>query len=91
MRVAELVDTYKESIIIYCAIFLYAVGLVFLSQTNQPMMFLISAAIIGLGFGSLSPILQAMAIKSTTKDKTGLATGTFLSFFDTGVALGSYF
>lgn len=87
--IGRLVDTYKESIIIYCAIFLYAVGLVFLSQTNQPMMFLISAAIIGLGFGSLSPILQAMAIKSTTKDKTGLATGTFLSFFDTGVALGS--
>ena len=85
--VGRLVDTYNENLIVYSTIFLYAIGLIVLSLSNHLLIFLLSAAIIGVGFGSISPILQAMSVKSTTSDRTGLATGTFLSFFDTGVGL----
>ncbi len=89
--VGRLADTYNENLIVYSTIFLYAIGLIVLSLSNHLLIFLLSAAIIGVGFGSISPILQAMSVKSTTSDRTGLATGTFLSFFDTGVGLGSFF
>jgi len=89
--VGRLVDSYNANVVVYSTIFLYAIGLVVLSLSHQLSIFLFSAAIIGVGFGSISPILQAMSVKSTTSDRTGLATGTLLSFFDTGIALGSFF
>ncbi|MFE8697308.1 MFS transporter [Cytobacillus sp. FJAT-53684] len=83
-------DLYGENKIIYPSILLFAIGMVLLSQAESTFLFLFSAAIIGLGYGSLSPSLQTIAIKNSDPTKRGLATSTFFTFFDSGIGLGSY-
>jgi MFS family permease len=48
-----------------------------------------TATIIGLGFGSLFPSFQVIAIKATPVQRRGLATGTYLMFFGIGIGIGS--
>ncbi|KOP71096.1 multidrug MFS transporter [Bacillus sp. FJAT-21945] len=83
-------DLYRENKIVYPSIILFAIGMVLLSQANSTFLFLFSAAIIGLGYGSLSPSLQTVAIKNSSPSKRGLATSTFFTFFDSGIGIGSY-
>jgi MFS family permease len=83
-------DLYGENKIVYPSIVLFAIGMVLLSQANSTFLFLFSAAIIGLGYGSLSPSLQTVAINNSEPSKRGLATSTFFTFFDSGIGIGSY-
>ncbi|OMF56541.1 MFS transporter [Paenibacillus sp. FSL R5-0490] len=83
-------DTYGENKVIYPAIILFAAGLFLLSQANSTFVFLLSGAIIGLGYGTIVPSLQTVAIKQADPAKRGLATSTFFTLFDTGIGLGSY-
>ncbi|WP_138418810.1 MFS transporter [Aquibacillus sediminis] len=76
-------------VIIPCLL-LFAIGLVMLSFTESLWLLLVSAAIIGLGSGSLLPSFQTMCIQSTEKHRSGHATATFFTFWDSGIALGSY-
>jgi predicted MFS family arabinose efflux permease len=46
---------------------------------------------IGLGWGTLFPTFQTIAIQNAAPRKRGLATATFLSIYDIGIALGSFF
>ncbi|WP_404357975.1 MFS transporter [Cytobacillus firmus] len=83
-------DTYGENKVIYPAIILFAAGLFLLSQANSTFVFLLSGAVIGLGYGTIVPSLQTVAIKQADPAKRGLATSTFFTLFDTGIGLGSY-
>ncbi|MGV3265061.1 MFS transporter [Cytobacillus pseudoceanisediminis] len=83
-------DAYGENRVIYPAIILFAAGLFLLSQANSAFVFLLSGAIIGLGYGTIVPGLQTVAIKQADPAKRGLATSTFFTLFDTGIGLGSY-
>ncbi|MDF2038092.1 MFS transporter [Cytobacillus oceanisediminis] len=83
-------DAYGENKVIYPAIILFAAGLFLLSQANSTFVFLLSGAIIGLGYGTIVPSLQTVAIKQADPAKRGLATSTFFTLFDTGIGLGSY-
>jgi MFS family permease len=83
-------DTYGENKVIYPGIILFAAGLFLLSQANSTFLFLLSGAIIGLGYGTIVPSLQTVAIKRADPSKRGLATSTFFTLFDTGIGLGSY-
>ncbi|MCS0669755.1 MFS transporter [Cytobacillus firmus] len=83
-------DAYGENKVIYPAIILFAAGLFLLSQANSTFVFLLSGAIIGLGYGTIVPSLQTVAIKQADPSKRGLATSTFFTLFDTGIGLGSY-
>ncbi|URM32354.1 MFS transporter [Cytobacillus firmus] len=83
-------DAYGENKVIYPAIILFAAGLFLLSQANSTFVFLLSGAVIGLGYGTIVPSLQTVAIKQADPAKRGLATSTFFTLFDTGIGLGSY-
>ena len=50
---------------------------------------LIAGALIGIGYGSLFPCFQALAIQSTQKHRSGHATSTFFILFDSGMAIGA--
>lgn len=86
----RLFDRYGERIVIYPSILLFVIGLIALSQAHYPSLFLAAAGFIGLGFGTLFSTLQVIAIKRASMEKRGLATGTWLLFFDIGVGIGSY-
>lgn len=65
-------------------------GLILLAYVDSPFTFLLSGAFIGLGYGAIVPSFQTLAIQSTTHERSGYATATFFTLFDTGIAIGSF-
>ena len=49
----------------------------------------LSAVFIGMGYGSLFPCFQTLAIQSAPKQRMGHAVSTFFTLFDSGMAIGS--
>ncbi|MFD2682505.1 MFS transporter [Bacillus seohaeanensis] len=88
--VGRLFDKVGPNIVIYPAIGLFAAGLFVLSITNSSMLLFLSALLIGLGYGTLVPCLQTLAIQSAGRGRSAHATATFFTLFDIGVATGSY-
>ena len=86
----RLFDRMSEHVVIYPSIVLYGIGLILLSMAHTPAMFLIASGVIGLGFGAVFPSFQAIAIKSSPAEKSGVATGTFFLLLDLGMGVGSF-
>jgi MFS family permease len=83
-------DQYGPNVITFPSIILFAIGMFILSKSGGAATFLLSAGMIGLGWGTLFPTFQTIAIQDAAPRKRGLATATFLSIYDTGIALGSF-
>jgi MFS family permease len=83
-------DQYGPNVITFPCIALFAIGMFILSQSNGAFTFLLSAGMIGLGWGTLFPTFQTIAIQDAEPRRRGVATATFLSIYDTGIALGSF-
>lgn len=83
-------DKYGPNVITFPSIILFAIGMFILSKSGGAATFLLSAGMIGLGWGTLFPTFQTIAIQDAAPRKRGLATATFLSIYDTGIALGSF-
>ncbi|WP_409305037.1 MFS transporter [Peribacillus sp. SCS-155] len=83
-------DIYGANSIIYPAILFFAIGTFLLSETHSAFVFLLSAALIGLGWGTVFPSLQTIAIQVAPVQKRPMATATFLSIFDFGFGIGSF-
>lgn len=86
----RLFDTKGPHFIIYPALALFFIGLFLLSITQTSFMLLLSGAFIGLGYGTVVPSLQTLAVQATDRHRSGHATATFFTLFDTGLAIGSY-
>ncbi|MBM7553070.1 MFS transporter [Thalassobacillus pellis] len=82
-------DTKGPKFVILPCLFLFSIGLLVISFTNSAWMLLVSAAIIGLGYGTLLPSFQTMAIQSAPIKRSGHSTATFFMLYDSGIALGS--
>ncbi len=83
-------DRFGANVIIFPSIFLFAIGIFVLSQTGGAGSFLTSAGLVGLGWGTIFPIFQTIALHNAAPQRKGVATATFLSIFDTGVGFGSF-
>lgn len=83
-------DQFGANIIVFPGIILFSIGLFILSQASSGFIFLLAAAFIGLGWGTLFPTFQTIAIQSAPPKRRAMATATFLSVFDMGIGLGSY-
>ncbi|OLN22950.1 MFS transporter [Domibacillus antri] len=83
-------DQYGANVIIYPSIALFAAGLLVLSEAGGAALYLIAAGVIGLGWGTLFPGFQTIAISRARPEKKALATATFLSLFDFGIGFGSF-
>ncbi|WP_226669007.1 MFS transporter [Metabacillus litoralis] len=86
----RLFDTKGPNSVIYPALIFFVLGLILLSFAQTTFVFLLAGGLIGLGYGSLVPCLQTLAIQSTDLKRSGHATATFFTFFDIGIATGSY-
>ncbi len=51
--------------------------------------FVVSGAILGIGFGFCVPTLQAVAVRPSAAFRRGAATATFYTAFDLGIGLGT--
>ncbi|WP_163183612.1 MULTISPECIES: MFS transporter [Neobacillus] len=83
-------DSYGANIIVFPSIFLFAIGMFVLGKTDSEVTFLLSAGLIGLGWGTLFPTFQTIAVQDAPPKKRGLATATFLSIYDLGIGIGSF-
>ncbi len=86
----KIMDQKGENIVMYPALLALAVGMLLLSFAHSTSLFLICAVLFGLGFGNIQSIGQTIAIKSTTLDRAGLATSTYLIAFSTGLGFGPF-
>ena len=86
-----LMDRKGESIIMYPAFIIMTIGLILLSQTHNSWMLLLSAGLLGLGYGNIQSVCQTVAVKSTSIERMGFATSTFFIFLDAGLGFGPYF
>lgn len=85
----RLFDAYGPSVVIIPSCIIFAIGLFSLANTGSAWMLLLSGALIGLGYGTLLPSFQSLAIEAADKHRSGYATGTFFAFYDSGLAIGS--
>ncbi|WP_370455105.1 MFS transporter [Planomicrobium sp. CPCC 101079] len=86
----RLLDSKGANFVMYPAFLLLAAGLLLLSAANTSATLLLSAALIGLGFGNMQSCTQAIAVKLTPPHRMGLATSTFFIFLDIGIGFGPY-
>jgi MFS family permease len=87
--VGKLFDRWGVSALIYPAIAIFGMGMVGLSQVHGPVGLLMAGAVVGAGFGALSPSFQTLAIQMSPRHRAGVATSTYFLFLDIGVGLGS--
>jgi predicted MFS family arabinose efflux permease len=66
-----------------------ALSFVILFAAHGLPLFLLSAVVLGLGFGIVQPTAMAMAINRVAPFRRGAANGTIMSAFDLGIGLGS--
>lgn len=86
----QLFDVKGPKYVIIPCLIIFSGGLVLLSLSSSPWMFLVAAGVIGLGSGSLLPSFQTMCIQAGGPGRSGHATATFYIFWDIGIATGSY-
>ena len=83
-----LMDKKGANIVIYPAIISFALGMIVISQAYVGIVLLIAAALLGLGYGNIQSIIQALAIKMTPRENMGLANSTYFIALDLGLGLG---
>jgi MFS family permease len=86
----RLYDTKGPSSVIYPSFIFFAAGLFLLSNIQSAWTLLFSGVLIGIGYGSIIPCFQALAIQSAEKHRSGHATSTFYTIFDSGMAAGAF-
>jgi MFS family permease len=86
----KLYDLKGENKVIYPSIFLFALGLIILSQAHHGVSLLIAGAIIGIGFGTFQSSAQTIAVNLAERNRIGLTTSTFFVFYDFGVGIGPF-
>nr|WP_320025070.1 MFS transporter [uncultured Acetobacterium sp.] len=83
-------DKFGINIIIYPCLILFAVGMFLLSQAHTTAIILIAGAIIGVGYGSITPLFQTQIINSLEPYRVGIANSIYFNFTDIGWAAGAY-
>ncbi|CDQ38776.1 MFS transporter [Virgibacillus salexigens] len=83
-------DSKGPKFVIFPCLIMFTMGLIALSLTNSPWMLLLSAVLIGLGYGTILPSFQTMAIQASPKNRSSHATSTFFILYDSGIAIGSF-
>lgn len=86
----KIYDNYGENKVMYPVLISFTFGLILLSLTHTSILLLIAAIFIGIGYGTIVPTAQAIAIQQSPTDKIGLATSTFYMFADFGAGIGPF-
>ena len=85
----RLADKHGELRIGTCALSLQVIGLILLINTSGNIAFYAIGLIIGLAFGTVSPVLQAAAIKASPVNRRGAASGTYQLGNDVAQGVGA--
>ena len=86
----KLMDRRGENIIIYPSLLILACGLLLLGNARSSWIFLLSAGLIGAGFGNFQSTSQVISVKLVPKARFAHATSTFFICLDLGIGVGPY-
>lgn len=73
-------DKKGPNLIVYPCLVLFALGMFLFGNASSSWILLVSATLIGLGFGNFNSIAQTIAVKVTEPHRFGLATSTYYIF-----------
>ncbi len=88
--VGRLFDEKGSYVVLLPSLLLFALGLALLSWTKTGGMLLLSAGVLGLGYGSILPGFQTIAVQRAGFSRTSQAMSTFFTFYDVGIGLGAF-
>ncbi len=74
---------------VYPGFLLFAIGMICFSQVGSVAGLLGSAALLGVGFGALSPAFQTLAVQCAPPARAGVATATYFWSLDISVGLAA--
>ena len=80
---------YGSKFIIYPGLGLFILGLFGLGLATTPMAIILTAPLLGLGYGAAQPAFQALAIQSAPIERAGVSTSTYFLALDISVGAGS--
>ncbi|SES92607.1 Predicted arabinose efflux permease, MFS family [Salinibacillus kushneri] len=86
----RLMDLKGANSVMYPAFILFGCGLLLLSTAENSIVLLLAGVLIGLGFGNMQSITQAIAVQVTPSHRVGLATSTYYISLDAGLGFGPY-
>ncbi|MBP2630413.1 MAG: rane protein, major facilitator superfamily [Firmicutes bacterium] len=86
----KILDRFGANIVLYPCFIMLATGLLILAYTGGFFSMMVSAALIGIGYGVLVPTIQALAIKSSSPKRVSIVTATYFTCLDLGLATGAY-
>lgn len=76
--------------VVYPCLLAFTIGLVVLGYTNGSASMILAGALIGIGYGSVTPIFQTQIISSVEPHKIGVANSLFFNAMDAGLAIGAF-
>jgi len=85
----QLADRYGRSFTIVPGMVAAAIALALLPMAHDLPLFMLSAALFGLGFGAAQPATMALLVDRVPARQRGLGMSTYFTGFDTGITLGS--
>lgn len=83
-------DRFGAKVIVYPSVILYLIGMFMINSTHTAAIMIIAGAIIGIGYGSITPIFQTQIISSVEPHRVGIANSLFFNSMDAGMAIGAY-
>lgn len=87
--VGKVYACYGSKFIIYPGLGLFILGLFDLGLATTPMAIILTAPLLGLGYGAAQPAFQALAIQSAPIERAGVSTAIYFLALDISVGAGS--
>ena len=87
----KLQDRRGDNVVVYLGLVSFAIALVILAMADQDWEVIVAGAFTGLGYGTLMPASQAIAVRMVPAHKLGTGISTLLLLTDLGIGLGPIF
>nr|WP_280633859.1 MFS transporter [Weissella cibaria] len=84
----HLMDQHNENFVIYPTLITTALGLCAIARMHSVWVMLLSAVLVGLGFGNFQSAIQEIVTKVVASDRLAQATSTYFIFFDMALGFG---
>ncbi|MFT3875835.1 MAG: MFS transporter [Propioniciclava sp.] len=87
----KLQDRRGDNVVVYLGLVSFAIALAVLAFATQDWQVVLAGALTGLGYGTLMPASQAIAVRLVPSHQLGTGISTLLLLVDAGVGLGPVF
>lgn len=89
--IGRIQDKHGDNVVIYAGLVFFAVALAVMSVANADWQIIVAGALTGMGYGTLMPAAQAIAVSAVPANQIGTGISTLFLFTDLGIGLGPVF